>query len=57
MFCCRYRNGQLIYPKPIKTVPVYEGRKEVDNLDELNELISDPDEMRMQVSLDSWCVA
>ncbi|OXA61426.1 protein fem-1 homolog C [Folsomia candida] len=44
----RYRNGQLIYPKPLRTVPVYEGRKEVDSLDELEELISDPDEMRMQ---------
>ncbi len=44
----RYRNGQLIYPKPLRTVPVYEGRREVDRLDELEELISDPDEMRMQ---------
>jgi hypothetical protein len=28
---------------------IYEGRKEVDQLDDLDDLISDPDEMRMQV--------
>lgn len=45
----RYRNGQLIYPKPIRTIPVYEGRQEVEKFEDLDELISDPDEMRMQV--------
>lgn len=44
----RYRNGRLVFPKPIKSCSVYEGRREVETYDELNELISDPDEMRMQ---------
>jgi len=32
------------------TSSVYEGRQEPDNMEDLEELISDPDEMRMQVS-------
>jgi len=39
-----------MFPKPEKASPVYEGRREVDKYEELDELISDPDEMRMQVS-------
>ncbi|CAG7833799.1 unnamed protein product [Allacma fusca] len=44
----RYHNGELIYPKPLRSSAVYEGRREVDTYGDLDELISDPDEMRMQ---------
>jgi len=38
-----------LYPKPRTSAAVYEGRREVITYAELDDLISDPDEMRIQV--------
>nr|XP_053628741.1 protein fem-1 homolog C-like isoform X2 [Cherax quadricarinatus] len=49
----RYENGIMIYPKPIQQSPIaaYENSVEVMTLQQLEEIISDPDEMRMQALL------
>ncbi|XP_069190114.1 protein fem-1 homolog A isoform X3 [Procambarus clarkii] len=49
----RYENGLMIYPKPIQQSPIaaYENSIEVMTLHQLEEIISDPDEMRMQALL------
>jgi len=45
-------DDELDIPKPDNALPIeaYEWAQEVKNLEELNELLSEPDEMRMQVS-------
>lgn len=49
----RYDNGEMIYPKPVQQSPIaaYENSIEVMTLHQLEEIISDPDEMRMQALL------
>ncbi|XP_066963868.1 protein fem-1 homolog C isoform X1 [Macrobrachium rosenbergii] len=49
----RYENGVMVYPKPVQQSPIaaYENSVEVTTLHQLEEIISDPDEMRMQALL------
>lgn len=49
----RYKNHNLPIPKPINTLPIpaYENTLEVTNEQQLDDLISDPDDMRMQALL------
>lgn len=50
---CRYEEGQVPIVKPIQpiTVEAYEHTREVRLPDELEDLLADPDEMRMQALL------
>jgi len=50
-FCHRYVEGQLVVPKVVLSSPIsaYENTREVETIEQLEEIISDPDEMRMQV--------
>lgn len=49
----RYVDGELVCPKMVLASPIaaYENTVEVSNLNELEEIISDPDGMRMQALL------
>merc|ERR1719460_1740767 len=49
----RYCNGELVVPKVVVASPIsaYENTLEVESLDQLEDIISDPDEMRMQALL------
>lgn len=49
----RYVDGQLVCPKVVLASPIaaYENTVEVSDLDQLEEIISDPDGMRMQALL------
>ncbi|KAB7499268.1 Protein fem-1-like protein C [Armadillidium nasatum] len=49
----RYEDGKMIFRKPKQLSPVsaYENAVEVETLHQLDEIISDPDEMRMQALL------
>ena len=49
----RYEDGKLICPKVVLASPIaaYENTVEVSNLNQLEEIISDPDGMRMQALL------
>jgi hypothetical protein len=49
----RYENGLLVCPKKVTSSPIaaYENTVEVESLDQLEDIISDPDEMRMQALL------
>ena len=49
----RYVDGELVVPKEVKSSPIsaYENTVEVETIDQLEEIISDPDEMRMQALL------
>lgn len=49
----RYVDGKLVIPKQVKQSPIsaYENTVEVASLEELDDIISDPDEMRMQALL------
>ncbi|XP_059474783.1 protein fem-1 homolog C [Neocloeon triangulifer] len=49
----RFADGKepILKPESAKTVDAYNNAKEVLNLDELEELVSDPDEIRMQALL------
>lgn len=49
----RYENGMLVCPKKVMASPIaaYENTVEVESLDQLEDIISDPDEMRMQALL------
>ena len=49
----RYCNGELVGPKVVVASPIsaYENTLEVESLDQLEDIISDPDEMRMQALL------
>lgn len=49
----RYVDGELVCPKVVMASPIaaYENTVEVSNLNQLEEIISDPDEMRMQALL------
>ena len=50
---CRYVDGELVCPKVVMASPIaaYENTVEVSNLNQLEEIISDPDGMRMQALL------
>ena len=49
----RYAPGEAVYAKPVQQSPIaaYENSVEVTSLQQLEEIISDPDEMRMQALL------
>ncbi|ROT68218.1 fem-1-like C protein [Penaeus vannamei] len=49
----RYEYDLMIYPKPVQQSPIaaYENSVEVMTMQQLDEIISDPDEMRMQALL------
>merc|ERR1719216_268284 len=49
----RYEDGKLVCPKVVESSPIaaYENTVEVSNLNQLEEIISDPDGMRMQALL------
>ena len=49
----RYENGMLVCPKKVTSSPIaaYENTVEVETLDQREDIISDPDEMRMQALL------
>lgn len=53
LFLSRYADGVPPLPKPAQTVPVeaYEYSREMRTADELDNLLADPDEMRMQALL------
>ena len=50
---CRYQNGVLVMPKALVSSPIsaYENSVEVESVAALEEIISDPDSMRMQALL------
>merc|ERR1712110_1318636 len=52
-FTYRYVDGKLVCPKIVLASPIaaYENTVEVSNLNQLEEIISDPDSMRMQALL------
>ena len=52
-FFYRYEDGTLVCPKIVLASPIaaYENTVEVSNLNQLEEIISDPDGMRMQALL------
>ena len=49
----RYVDGDLVVPKVVVSSPIsaYENTLEVETIEELEDIISDPDEMRMQALL------
>jgi hypothetical protein len=49
----RYVNGKLVVPKQVLPSPIsaYENTVEVQNLEQLQDIVSDPDQMRMQALL------
>lgn len=51
LFLCRNINPLIKKPQAPSQVAAYEGAKEVQTVEELNDLISDPDDMRMQALL------
>ena len=53
MYCTRYEDGILVIPKALVKSPIsaYENTLEVESVAALEEIISDPDSMRMQALL------
>lgn len=53
MHCCRFQDGLPPIPKPTQlyTVEAYEHTREIRIPEELDDLLADPDEMRMQALL------